>query len=327
MIEERSATRVDLAGGTLDCWPLFLMVGNCQTVNLAIDIYTDVKLEELSGTEVRLTVDSLDYDKSFSSLTQALDCSDKALTLIKPHLEYWQPSNGFHLQTFSQSPVGGGLGGSSSLCISLIKAFARWNNKKIELNKMITLASNIEAKILKTPTGTQDYFPPALGGLNILHYGVEGATVENLEVDFGVLNKHLLLVNTGHSHHSGINNWQVLKAAIEGDKKTLSSLAEIAEISANMAKTCRSQDWDNIPALFEREYRARTELCDSFSSPEICQLQDLSLRAGASAVKICGAGGGGCVLVWVTENKREEVTSACQKNGFQVLPIQAVKSR
>src|SRR4051812_42995685 len=115
MIKTQSPTRVDLAGGTLDCWPLHLFVGDCVTVNLAIDIFTACELEVQTSKEIEINIHDLKYKKNFSDLISFLECADAQLLLVQKILEFFRPSFGFKLKTSSQSPVGGGLGGSSSL--------------------------------------------------------------------------------------------------------------------------------------------------------------------------------------------------------------------
>jgi D-glycero-alpha-D-manno-heptose-7-phosphate kinase len=324
MIKIQSPTRVDLAGGTLDCWPLYLMVGDCMTVNLAIDVMTGCELNPRSDKKIEVEISDLKFKKSFADLGAFLSATDPELLLVQKVLDYFRPADGFNLKTSSQSPLGGGLGGSSSLCITLIKAFNGWLGHTSSLYEMVTLASNLEARVIKTPTGTQDYFPAIQPGLNIIHYRAAGVKLEPLSVPLDELGKNLLLIYTGRSHHSGINNWQVIKSVIEGDSHTLQALREIAQISAETAEACRQQQWSKIPQLFRFEFDSRVKLTASFTSPEIERLKKLTIAEGADAVKICGAGGGGCVLVWAEPKHHERIISACQKNGFQPIKIRPV---
>ncbi len=327
MVEMRSPTRVDLAGGTLDCWPLQVFVGPCVTVNLAIDVMTGAQLEPLSTSEIQLEVSDLDYKKTFPDLTALMGSSDKELCLVQAVLRYFQPPKGFRLKTSSQSPVGGGLGGSSSLCISLIKAFLLLEGRHMGVYETVTLAHNIEAEVIKSPTGTQDYFPALVPGLNLIHYNAQGPRLETLDLAGTYIASRMMLVYTGKAHHSGINNWQVLKSVIDGDPKPLKALKKVANISERMAKVCRTQEWGMIPALFDEEFQARVELSAGFTSPEIETLRNLILQGGGDAVKICGAGGGGCVLVWADPSKHESLGEACLKGGFRPIKFQAVESK
>ncbi len=324
MIRVKSPTRVDLAGGTLDCWPLHLFVGDCVTVNIAIDIFTGCDLEPRTDKVLSLEIVDLKYKNEFPSLQAMLASSDRELLLVQKVLEYFQPDYGFNLKTYSQSPVGGGLGGSSSLCISLIRAFCQRSETQLSADEAVHLAHNLEAKVIASPTGTQDYYPALLSGLNILHYRADGVRVENVPFSQDVFNQNMMLIYTGKAHHSGINNWQVIKAVIEGDQATLENLKEIARIAEDTAIACRQAEWHKLPPLFQREFNARIKLAPAFTSPEIEDLTRIIFETGGAAVKICGAGGGGCVMVWAESQLHERISLACQKRGFQTLKASPV---
>lgn len=323
-ISKKSATRVDLSGGTLDCWPLFLLVDGCVTINLAISIFTHVDLEERNDGKLDIHMRDMKYKKTFANLNEALNCHDPELNLVQKQLAYWKPAKGLNLETFSESPHGGGLGGSSSLSISLIKAFSSWLKKDFDLYQSVTLSANIEAQVLHKMTGTQDYFPALSPGLNAIHYTPAGVRLESMASDAALWDQHLSLVYTGHPHHSGLNNWQVIKAALDGEKATLKALADIRDVSWDMYKTLQDKAWDRLPKLFEREFEARVRLSSSFSSQEIERLRKVALKSGALAVKICGAGGGGCVFLWSAPGKKAQVEDECREHGFEVLNVKAV---
>jgi D-glycero-alpha-D-manno-heptose-7-phosphate kinase len=321
----RSPTRVDLAGGTLDLWPLYNFIGGASMINIAIDIYTTAEITPLERGEIELISDDLKFQKSFRNLDECLKDSDRKLDLLKAQLRYWRPQAGFRLQTRSESPVGGGLGGSSSLTISLLKAFSQFCQKDLgSVQQMVHVAHNIESEILNTPTGTQDYYPAASGGINILKYSANGIEQEVLDSETSVLSQNFLLVYTGKAHHSGLNNFEVLTKAVQRDENTMKALWQLKEVAEETISTVRKRQWHQLPELFQQEYKARVKLAPAFSSPEIEKLAEVSLQAGASAVKICGAGGGGCVLVWTEPSSREKVQSACQEAGFQVLAAKPV---
>ena len=346
-IQTKSPTRVDLAGGTLDCWPLYLFLGQPVTINVAIDIFTYVDLKERHDLHVELTSVDLNINKVYSNLSECLSDKEQAFDLVRAHLAFWRPSCGFSLTTRSESPVGGGLGGSSSLCISLLKAFSAWVGEKIEPHEMVRIASHLEAQILQKPTGTQDYFPPLYGGLNEIIYGVRGPRVQVHRLATGLFDGRFLLVYTGRSHHSGINNWQVIKNWLDGDVSTQQSLFKLAEVAKEMRQTLlgdsttvigaelrgplskevgftgHSVDQGELMRLFAREFKARCELSDGFTSPEIKRLAQMAAESGAQA-KICGAGGGGCVLIWCPDgdSQRQRLVSQIQAAGFRVLTAQ-----
>lgn len=333
-IVARSPVRVDLAGGTLDFWPLYSFLGTCTTVNVAVQILTTAKIVERADRKVLVNITDLKYRNEFASLSDFLNCPDADLKLVQAHAQFWNPSRGFELTTESESPVGGGLGGSSSLSISLIKAFSAWLNRPINDEDCVRLASNLEAKVLHVPTGTQDYYPAIYGGLNIIDFTPlrpQWQALSTKASGFAELwNQRALLVYTGQPHQSGINNWEVFKATVQKDTKTITQMKRLQNISARMRDCVMESNWKALPGLFNEEYEARVNLSEFFAAPTIHRLQEVALGAGAESVKICGAGGGGCVLVWTTPASRDKVKEACQTSGFKVLqeatPVDARKS-
>lgn len=323
-ISKSSSTRVDLSGGTLDCWPLFLLVDSCVTINLSISICTHVILEPRSDKRIRLNIRDLNYEHEFRDIATLLECEHPQIELVKRQVAFWRPTEGFNLETASESPVGGGLGGSSSLSISLIKAFSEWQSKTLDVYQSVELSHNLEAQVLQKMTGTQDYFPALVPGLNAIHYTPMGPRLETFKTESAFWNDRLSLVYTGQPHHSGLNNWQVIKAALDRDPTTLKALRDIRDVSGEMYDTVREGRWDRLTDLFQREFEARVRLSTSFSSPEIDRLRKVALKSGASAVKICGAGGGGCVLVWSDPSRKAEVEAGCREQKFDVLNVKAV---
>ncbi|MNK06189.1 D-glycero-alpha-D-manno-heptose 7-phosphate kinase [compost metagenome] len=321
----KSPTRVDLAGGTLDLWPLYLFVHGASTVNVAISVYTTAEITPLEDSTVILESVDLNLKKTYKNLQEALDDKDPKMILLQTQLRYWKPKKGFALKTSSESPVGGGLGGSSSLTISLLKAFSQFCEVSFRnVHHLVHTAHNLEAEILNTPTGTQDYYPAASGGLNVIRYDYEGHAQDVMAVEHTPLEEKFMLVYTGKTHHSGLNNFEVMKDAVHKDPNTMQALLDLKQIALETEEVVRAGRWNDLGALFRREFEARVRLAPEFSSPEIEKLAEVSLQSGAEAVKICGAGGGGCVLVWCPPNKRQEVANACQKAGFQVMGAKPV---
>lgn len=314
----KSPTRVDLAGGTLDMWPLYSFIGPCQTLNVAISIWTEVQLTAKEDHQIEIESSDVNLKCRFSNLADFFAATDPKLKLFQYLIGYFQPQQGFSLKTRSESPVGGGLGGSSSLMISLLKAFSQMMNRKwTSVHQMVHVAHNLEAQILSTPTGTQDYYPAASGGMNILSYSADGITQEVKPVKESLIQDAFLLIYTGRSHHSGLNNFEVLKSAVGQDHRVLSALKDLQKVSAQMVQIIAKKQYSELPELFKLEYQARVQLTPAFTSPEIEKLRSISADH-QSVAKICGAGGGGCVLVWAPERK-QKVAEECQKAGFQVM--------
>lgn len=315
-IKITSPTRIDLAGGTLDLWPIYCLLGQTYTINFAIDIYTQVNLKKHTNQQIDLHITNLKYHKSFPSLQHFLTSTNPEIQMIQRVVAHFQPLYGFELTTSSMSPVGGGLGGSSSLLISLLEAFEQTLDQRQDVLSRINLAHNIEASFLGQPTGTQDYFAPILKtGTFLISYNWKGIHYQHLKTP-SIIKEKCLLIDTGRPHHSGWNNWQVLKDFINGDTKTKIALQKIAKVAQEMYFMFSQNDrLEDLSHLFDEEFTARISLNKAFSSPEIEALrQDLPAH---SALKICGAGGGGCVMVWTKE--KEQVRKLCHQKGYHIL--------
>lgn len=313
--------RFDLAGGTLDLWPIWALLGKACTVNVSIGLYTDCEITPFSDGKIEIVSNDFKKQWSFLNLSELLSSQDKDLLFYQAHIRQWMPMSGFRMTTQSESPIGGGLGGSSSLSVSVYQTFAKWMNKKEDVHQVVRACSNIEAFILKTPTGTQDYYGAISTGLNIIDFDFSGIQLTTLNDHKAKLADKLMLVYTGKSHHSGINNWQVLKKYIDGDQVTQKAIASLQKTSLRMKECCLNKKWDEIPSLFAEEYESRLLLADSFVSPEILKLKELADQHGAEGFKICGAGGGGCVGLWVQSGTVSTLKKKVQEQGFQVLDV------
>ncbi len=315
-------TRIDLAGGTLDLWPIYSFFEGAKTINAAISIYTGCEIETLQGSQIEVEVSSLRFSKMYKNMDALLKSKDKAVDILKPLVRHFGVE-GFRIKTFSESPVGGGLGGSSSLTISMIHGFCEMLNLKMDTLAMVHLAHNLEAQLLKTPTGTQDYIPPILGGVNIISYDLDTIRLEKADFDIEEFNKRALIVYTGRPHHSGLNNWTVLQGAVGKNKKCLNALEGIRNTTLKLYQQLQEKTID-FKDIFRSEYKYRTQLSKAFGSPEIRRLEKITSKKGVDAIKICGAGGGGCVVLYCKNGQKEKVKELCQQKGFQVLAAQVV---
>ena len=320
----QSPTRIDFAGGTLDCWPINALLNPVSTINVAISIYTTCRLSFRDDNKIIIHSREMDRTFEFNNLEECLSCEEKDFLFFREHIDYWKPDFGFNLSAQSDSPVGGGLGGSSSLSVSIFKAFCQLKEIEIDDYEVVRICSGIEAKILKMPTGTQDYFPPLKGGMNIIDYKFGWPEVQSLTTaDFNI-NDNISIFFTGRSHHSGINNWQVIKNFVEGDQTTCAALNKIREVAEDTREAVLDKNWKKLPQLFKKEFDARMSLASSFSSPEIEKLAEVAEQNGADAINICGAGGGGCVFIWSEPARKAQIIEACVKEGFQHLDVELV---
>src|SRR5262249_23012300 len=125
-IVSQAPCRVDLAGSTLDIWPLYLFHDGAVTVNFAVDRYTTASIEPRNGNSITIKSTDLNCECSYDSLNTLLNHKRHSLPLAAEIIRFFRPGSGFHLETGSAAPAGAGISGSSALIIATTSAFNRW---------------------------------------------------------------------------------------------------------------------------------------------------------------------------------------------------------
>src|SRR5579872_5914521 len=67
-ISSKAPCRVDLAGGTLDIWPLYLYHSNAVTLNFAVNRFATCTLETRPDSKIVLRSRDLDGEETFPDL-------------------------------------------------------------------------------------------------------------------------------------------------------------------------------------------------------------------------------------------------------------------
>jgi D-glycero-alpha-D-manno-heptose-7-phosphate kinase len=311
---------VDLAGGTLDLWPLYLFHPGAVTVNFAVNILTRCKVTRLTDDKIRLRSLDTKVEEEFRNF-QELCSARKFKHPLAAHLaRFFAPDGGFEVETHSESPAGAGISGSSALMIATTAALAKYTGRKLDREQMRVIAQNVEAQLIKVPTGCQDYYPALYGGVSAIHLDPDGIHHAAVRVAPEDLDRRFVLVYTGAPRKSGINNWEVFKAHINGDKKIFHNFERIGEIARAMHHALSMADWKQVAKLLREEWKLRKTNSPRITTPMIEKLVAVAMRQGALAAKVCGAGGGGCVVFLTEPENREHISAAIRSYGGQVLP-------
>ncbi len=312
--------RVDLAGGTVDIWPLYLFHPGAVTVNFAVNVLTRCELRPLPGRE--LVLKSLDTGREdrFPDLDALCSARRFKHPLAGYLVRYFGPEGGLSIETHSESPAGAGISGSSAMMIATTAALARYTGRNMSLEDIRILAQNIEAQLIRVPTGCQDYYPALYGGVSAIHLDPDGIHHESIKVDPDALDRRFVLAYTGAPRQSGINNWEVFQAHINGARKVLRNFDEIVAIARAMHDAVATADWDEMARLLHAEWKLRKTNAPGISTPLIEKLIASASQVGARASKVCGAGGGGCVVFLVEEDAKQRVADAIREAGGRILP-------
>ncbi len=310
-----------MAGGTLDIWPLYLYHANAVTVNFAVDRYASCVIEARNDSKIVLRSQDLAGEETFDSLDTLRNAKKYKLPLLAYVVKYFAPLTGIELSTNSEAPAGAGISGSSTLIIALSSALNKLTGAGWTLEKLREIAQNIEAQIIRVPTGAQDYYPAMYGGVGAIELSEAGILRKPVNVDLEDLNSRIVLAYTGEPRNSGINNWEVTKAHIDGNKAVQRNFDRIAAISYAMRAALERADWIEVARLLREEWLNRKRNAPGITTPLIDRLVEVTRRAGSAGAKVCGAGGGGCVLFLVQPDRKARVSEALEREGASVLPV------
>ena len=307
--------RVDIAGGTLDIWPLYLWHPGARTVNAAVTLRATTTV-----TPIDRAIEIVSTDTGANARARDVgSIEDHDHTrLVVQILKALGVQSGLRIETTSRVPAGSGLGGSSTLAVTIAAAVARSISRELSRRDLRELVRDAEAQVIRVPTGIQDYEAASHGGvLDIALNPGAIETVRLIEAETFVEDR-ILLVDAGLTRFSGLNNWEMFKAQVDGTGDVRGLFAEIVGAAGQARAAIVEEDEKGLIAAVSREWGARRSLAKGIATPEIESIVEAALAQGGAG-KVCGAGGGGIVLAVVPRDRREALVRDLDIRGFHVL--------
>jgi D-glycero-alpha-D-manno-heptose-7-phosphate kinase len=329
-------TRADLAGGTLDLWPLYCLLGEGKTVNIALSLMAEAHFEIYPARGFSLEVmlsdgKSILMDGPSSRVEIEALPGDFRLPAMVVSEFLRQKASGregqIKIRLKSQVPVGSGLGGSSALCVALTRGLGRVFGDYQEQGwqwALLDWVRDIEACHLRLPTGTQDYLAALFGGLRCYtsHVGgiLEAPYAEGI---FESMSERLFICYSGQRHQSGLSNWEVFKSALQGDRKVLEGLEGIKLVAEQLDGELRSGNlsWKHIGQHLTEEWQIRKKLFN-IETDRLEEMLEFLQSKGVFGAKVCGAASGGSILALVEPSQKQELTRLCKDFGIDVISAQ-----
>jgi D-glycero-alpha-D-manno-heptose-7-phosphate kinase len=294
---------------------LYLFHERAQTINAALSLRAHCTLTSRRDDAVTLISDDTG-ERIDASSPEALAID--GLPLLARLVKHFG-ARGVEVRTRSESPVGAGIAGSSALNVATAAALAEWTGRALDAEALLNVAMNVEAQVIGVPTGVQDYRPALYGGVSAVEMDVAGVRRIALDVDAAELGRRVVVAYTGASRQSGINNWDVMVRRIRGDVEVAAAFDAIRDAAIAMRGALEDGDWSDAAGHLAAEWTARKRLAPGVTTPAIDRLFDRANDAGALAGKVCGAGGGGCLLCLVEPERHADVSAALEAGGARVL--------
>ena len=320
-------TRVDLAGGTLDLWPIHNLLQRPATVNVAISLNATVTVEPSTDRNFHLISEDQNLSDSgdFASMAASTKLGLLGILLAAVWNKNLAP---IRLTTNAKSPAGAGLGGSSCLAVTTLKAL--WAAKEritgekqdIREDRLVRTAQDIESVVIHAPTGIQDYWGAVRGGINVIRYPFGNTTVTTYPGSvWDNQGFKLICCYSGKSRASAINNWEIFKRIYDGDKGLIGRMKEIGEMADQCAVGVETRAWNTVVEASQKEWQLRCQLWPAIETSETKAIDVAAKKAGAAFTRVCGAGGGGVMAVFSPQDRVQSVCQAMTAVGGQVLDV------
>ncbi len=321
--------RVDVAGGTLDIYPLYLFIPGATTVNAAIAVRSVAEVRSLAPRregKSRARIVSEDFRLAEEAAdTHGFDARGN-LGLIVSALRHYPPMAGVEIRVRNEAPLGSGIGASSALLAATMLALDAVTGRRRAWAETASAAMEIEAAHLRTMTGRQDYIAALRGGIQALEFSAARVVARRLPADGPVgrgLERHAVLASTGKSHHSGKVNWRMIRGAVEGDAAVLRKFRAIAGAAREAWEALVHGRIPEAGEAVSREWAVRKTLARGVTTRPVEEaLSSRALRGTLAGAKLCGAGGGGVLFALLrSPEDRAEAEGALRSRGFALLPF------
>ncbi|MBI5904511.1 MAG: hypothetical protein HZB86_03005 [Deltaproteobacteria bacterium] len=316
--------RVDLAGGTLDIYPLYLLVDDATTVNVAISVRSVADVRPFRPGFFRLH--SRNYGVSALSSDSHGIPLDGKLGLLSRAIRQYPAVSGVEIVVGNEAPLGSGIGASSALLVAVMLAMGRLTASGRPRVDMSREASEIEAAHLRTLTGRQDHLAALRGGVQAIRFLPGRAEARRLPpggAAGAMLARHGFLAHTGVTHHSADVNWRMIRGAIGGDTAVLRKFRGIASAAREAWRAVSSADPAALAAAVSAEWAIRRTLAPGVTIRKVDALLDTRpFRRLVSGAKLCGAGGGGMLFGLLRDpSRRRELESLLSAARMEPVPF------
>ena len=325
-IRSKAPLRLGFGGGGTDVSPYADIYGGA-ILNATIGMYAYCHID--ASVDDAIYFESRDYDARASYPIAARLDRDGTLDLFKCvynrlREQFDVTPRGFRMVTHSDAPYGSGLGGSSTLVVAMVRAFAEWWHLPLGEYDIARLAFDIERVDAGLKGGKQDQYAASFGGVNFMEFYGDRVIVNPLRVKDAILTEleaSLVLCFTGRSRESAHIIEDQIANASKGHGDSLDAMHRVKEDAREMKEALLMGQLPRFASILDRAWQNKKRMAGTITNPHIDELDAFARRHGASAGKVSGAGGGGFMMFFVDAMDRHDLRVALEGRGHSVLPV------
>jgi D-glycero-alpha-D-manno-heptose-7-phosphate kinase len=311
--------RISFVGGGTD-FPHYYERSGGAVLSATIDMAAHVDATVREDRNVRIRSLDLGHDVAFH--LEHGPTYDGVMDLPKAAVHRLASDTGIDLDITSDAPPGSGLGGSSALVSACVAALAALADRTLTRDDVATLSYAIEREDLGVAGGWQDQYAVAFGGFNLLEFSRDGVAVTPLPLGDDAIDElraHLLLCYTGGVRTDlGLIDTQI-RLYEEGREETIVGMKQLHEMAFEMRDAVVAGDLRALGAMLREAYESKKRMNPHIADgTPIQRLLDLAQSAGALGGKVCGAGGGGFLLIACEPSRQRGVREALEAQGGHI---------
>ena len=304
MIVSQTPLRISFAGGGTDFADFYRHDGGC-VVSAAIDKYIYVVIKERFDENIRVGY-------SRTEITDRLD--NLQHELVREAMRKVGTKPGVEIATMADIPSeGSGLGSSSSVTVGLLNAFYAYQGEIVPADQLAEEACDVEINVLGKPIGKQDQYIAAYGGVRSFEFRPSGKVdVHSLNLSDETrreLSDHLLLFFTGITRQSS----DILSEQKENIVDRMEILRTMRDQARELRRELENGNVDAVGEAMRDGWELKKKLAGKISNPEIDEIYNAAISAGAVGGKIAGAGGGGFLVVYCPRARISAVRHALSR--------------
>ena len=312
MIITRTPYRISFFGGGSDYEEWYSKYGGA-VLSTTIDRYCYISLRKMPpflGSKYRI----------FWSKSETVDERDDIQHQgVRGCLEFLDVDDGIEVNHAGDLPARTGLGSSSAFTVGMLSALHTLRGETPSAAQLANEAIEVEQKVLHETVGIQDQIACAWGGLNMIVFGRDGDYAVSPQVlsaeRVAKLESCLMLFFTGIQRHAS----EIAKTQIENTERNMDYLNSIAAQVPEAVKLLKEDNLDEFGDLLNYAWGFKRQLSDKISTPEIDEIYDRAIAAGALGGKVLGAGGGGFILFYVPQERQDAVRKTL--GGLIDIPV------
>jgi D-glycero-alpha-D-manno-heptose-7-phosphate kinase len=311
MLIARTPYRISLAGGGTD-FPEWFKHHPSAVVSGTINKYSYITCRPLDKFFEH------NYRIVYSLIENVLDIEDVKHPAVREVVKFLEFKNALEIHHDGDLPARTGLGSSSAFTVGLLHLILKMQNKEISKEQLAKLAIKVERELLKENVGMQDQIACAFGGINKVTFEFDkdspkfkvfpiSMKKERLES----LQNQIKLIYTGKQRLSSEVSEKLVSNLIDRSNLTEKIQLRNVEMAHETVSVLeQSKDFKEMSEIFEESWINKKQLNPESITKELQEIKEFGMKNGGSGAKVLGAGGGGFLAFWVTENNREKFFNA-----------------